>query len=329
MPEERILTFGEAVREALAEEMTRDSRVFMMGEDIGNHGSVFKILDGLLDQFGPERVRDTPISEAGFTGSGVGAALTGMRPVVDIMFGDFATLAMDQLVNQAAKIRYMSGGQATMPLTVHLTMGAGRSSAAQHSQSLHAWFAHIPGLKVAMPSTPRDAKGLLKSAIRDDNPVMVFEDKMMYREEGPVPREDYTIPLGEADIKREGDDVTIVATSSMVYVALNAAEELEKEGVSAEVIDPRTLVPLDREALIASACKTGHVVIVDEGCRNFGITAELAATITEGAFDYLDAPVARIAAMDVPVPFSPAIEFETIPNEEKIIAEVRALFERA
>lgn len=329
MPEERIITFGEAVREALAEEMTRDSRVFMMGEDIGNHGSVFKILEGLLDQFGPERVRDTPISEAGFAGSGVGAALAGMRPVVDIMFGDFATLAMDQLVNQAAKIRYMSGGQAMVPLTVHITMGAGRSSAAQHSQSLHAWFAHIPGLKVVLPSTPYDAKGLLKTAIRDDNPVIVFEHKMMYRQEGPVPEKDYTIPLGEADIKREGDDVTIVATSSMVYVALDAATELEKEGISAEVIDPRSLVPLDRDTLVASASKTGRVVIVDEGCRNFGITAQLAATITEGAFDYLDAPVTRIAAMDVPVPFSPSIEFETIPNKEKVLEGVRSLFQQA
>ena len=328
MPEERTLTFGEAVCEALSEEMRRDERVFMMGEDVGSAGGVFKIFDGLMEEFGPERVRDTPISEAGFTGLGVGAALTGTRPVVDIMFGDFVALAMDQIVNQAAKIRYMSGGQAAVPLTVHITMGAGRSSAAQHSQSLHAWFAHIPGLKVAIPSTPYDAKGLLKTAIRDDSPVMVFEDKMMYRLEGPVPKEGYTIPFGQAEIKREGEDVTFVATSSMVHVALNAAEQLAEEGISAEVVDPRTLVPLDRETLIASASKTGHVVIVDEGYQSYGITAELAAVIAEGAFDYLDAPIVRLGATDVPVPFSPSLEFETIPNEEKVTAAVRGMLER-
>ncbi len=328
MPEERTLTFGEAVCEALSEEMRRDDRVFMMGEDVGSAGGVFKIFEGLMEEFGPERVRDTPISEAGFTGLGVGAALTGTRPVVDIMFGDFVALAMDQIVNQAAKIRYMSGGQAVVPLTVHITMGAGRSSAAQHSQSLHAWFAHIPGLKVVIPSTPYDAKGLLKTAIRDDSPVMVFEDKMMYRLEGPVPEEGYTIPFGQAEIKREGEDVTFVATSSMVHVALNAAEQLAQEGISAEVVDPRTLVPLDRETLIASASKTGRVVIVDEGYQSYGITAELAAVISEGAFDYLDAPIVRLGATDVPVPFSPALEFETIPNEEKVTAAVRKILEQ-
>lgn len=323
MPEERTLTFGDAVCEALAEEMRRDERVFMMGEDVGGAGGVFKIFNGLMEEFGPERVRDTPISEAGFTGLGVGAALTGTRPVVDIMFGDFVALAMDQIVNQAAKIRYMSGGQALVPLTIHITMGAGRSSAAQHSQSLHAWFAHIPGLKVAIPSTPYDAKGLLKTAIRDDSPVMVFEDKMMYRLEGSVPKEEYTIKFGQAEIKREGQDVTIVATSSMVQVALAAADQLAEEGISIEVVDPRTLVPLDQKTLITSACKTGHVVIIDEGYRSYGITAELASVIAEGAFDYLDTPIVRLGATDVPIPFSPALEFETIPNEEGVTEAVR------
>src|SRR6202035_1684916 len=234
----REITLGEAVREALAEEMRRDSRVFIMGEDVAEAGTAFKVLSGLVDEFGRDRVLDTPISEAGFTGIAVGAAMTGMRPVIDIMFGDFIGLTMDQMVNQAAKIHYMSGGKWKAPLVMRTTLGATRRSAAQHSQSLHAWFCHIPGLKVVMPSTPYDAKGLLKSAIRDDNPVVVFEDKMMYRLKGPVPEEDYTIPLGLADVKREGSDITIIATSSMVQVALGAASLLEESGVSAEVVDP-------------------------------------------------------------------------------------------
>src|SRR5512141_944139 len=236
----RELTYGDAIREALAEELRRDPRVFMLGEDIAEAGTTFKVLNGLVEEFGKERVLDTPISEPGFTGLAVGAAMTGMRPVVDIMFGDFIGLTMDQMMNQAAKTHYMSGGKLKVPMVLRTTMGAGRRSAAQHSQSLHALLSHIPGLKVAVPATPYDAKGLLKTAIRDDNPVAIFEDKMMYRTKGPVPVEEYTLPFGVADIKRAGEDVTIVATSSMVYVALEAAEMLAEIGLSAEVIDPRT-----------------------------------------------------------------------------------------
>src|SRR2546421_2569232 len=260
MPETRELTLAEAVREAIAEEMRRDSRVFMCGEDIAEAGTVFKVLTGLVNEFGTERVLDTPISEPGFTGIAVGAAMTGMRPIVDIMFGDFSTLVMDQMVNQAAKVHYMSGGKWKVPMVMRTTLGATRRSAAQHSQSLHAWFCHVPGLKVVMPSTPYDAKGLLKSAIRDENPVVFFEDKMMYKLKGAVPAEDYTIPLGVADVKRIGEDITIVATSSMVQVALGAAELLEKIGVSVEVIDPRTTWPLDEKTLIESAKETSRAM---------------------------------------------------------------------
>src|SRR5438093_3716222 len=242
----RELTMSQAVNEALAEELRRDPTIFLIGEDVAEAGHPFKVLAGLVDEFGPARVIDSPISEAGISGLGLGAAMTGMRPVVDIMFGDFLTLIMDQVVNQAAKIHYMSGGRLKAPLTIRTTLGATRRSAAQHSQSLHALVAHIPGLKVVLPATPYDAKGLFKSAIREDNPVVVFEDKMMFAVEGPVPEEEYVLPLGVADVKREGDDLTIVATSSMVYVALDAAEKLAGEGISAEVVDPRTLVPLDR-----------------------------------------------------------------------------------
>src|SRR2546425_1556603 len=249
----REVTLGQAIREALAEEMRRDPRVFIIGEDVAEAGTVFKVLSGLVEEFGPARVIDTPISEAGITGMGVGVAMTGMRPIVDIMFGDFIGLAMDQIVNQAAKVHYMSGGKLKVPLVVRTTLGATRRTAAQHSQSLHAWVSHIPGLKVVLPSTPYDAKGLLKTAIRDDNPVVFFEDKMMYQLKGPVPEEEYTIPLGAADVKREGEDITMVATSSMVQVGLGAATLLEKEGISAEVIDPRTTWPLDEKTLIESA----------------------------------------------------------------------------
>ncbi len=322
---EKKMTFGEAVKEAMAEEMRRDPAVVLIGEDVGPAAGVFKILVGLYDEFGPERVIDTPIAEAGFVGIGVGAALTGMRPIVEIMFGDFIALTMDQVVNQAAKIRYMSGGQAKVPLTIRATMGAGRSSAAQHSQSLHAWTSHIPGLKVAVPSTPADAKGLIKTAVRDDNPVIVYEDKMMYRLEGMVPEGDYTIPFGKADVKREGDDVTLIATSSMVHVALSAAGTLAQQGISAEVVDPRTMVPLDREALVASVSKTGRAVIIDEGHRSFGVTAELASVVYEGAFDYLDAPVVRLGAMDVPVPFTKPLEDATIPTEKDVVEAVTGM----
>src|SRR5712691_8362544 len=325
MPEVRELTLGEAVREALAEEMRRDSRVYICGEDVAEAGTVYKVLTGLVNEFGPDRVLDTPISEAGFTGIAVGAAMTGLRPVVDIMFGDFSTLVMDQMVNQAAKVHYMSGGRWKVPMVMRATLGATRRSAAQHSQSLHAWFCHIPGLKVVMPSTPYDAKGLMKTAIRDDNPVVFFEDKMMYRLKGPVPTEDYTIPFGVADVKRVGSDITIVATSSMVQVALGAAKLLEEEDISAEVIDPRTVWPLDEKTLIESAKKTSRAIVVDEGYGRYGVTAEIASVIAEGAFFDLEAPVKRIGAMHVPIPFSPPLEDATVPTEQSVFDAAKAL----
>ncbi len=315
----REITFAQAINEAIAEEMRRDDRVFIMGEDVAEAGTPFKVLLGLVEEFGPERVLDTPISEPGFTGIGVGLAMTGMRPIVDIMFGDFLGLVMDQMFNQAAKIHYMSGGKLKVPMVLRTTMGATRRSAAQHSQSLHAWMSHIPGLKVVVPSTPYDVKGLYKTAVRDDNPVIIFEDKMQYAVKGPVPEEEYTIPFGVADIKREGTDITLVATSSMVYVALEAANILATSGVEAEVIDPRTTSPLDREALVNSAKKTSRAIVIDEGYNHFGTTAELAATIADGAFYYLDAPVKRLGAMDVPIPFSPALEDLTVPTPEKVV----------
>ncbi|MDE0142188.1 MAG: alpha-ketoacid dehydrogenase subunit beta [Caldilineaceae bacterium] len=324
-PGERQITFGQAIREAIAEEMARDERVFVIGEDVAAAGSVFKVLVGLLDEFGPERVIDSPISEAGIAGIGVGAAITGMRPIVDIMFGDFTTLVMDQLVNQAAKTHYMSGGKLTVPMVLRTTLGASRRSAAQHSQSLHALFSHIPGLKVALPATPFDAKGLMKSAIRDENPVVIFEDKMLYQEQGPVPEKEYTLPLGQADVKRTGDDITIVATSSMVYVALEAVDKLASIGISAELIDPRTTTPLDTDTLVQSARKTSRALVLDEGYRQYGVTGEIASVIADGAFYYLDAPVKRIGAMNVPVPFSPAMEDLTIPNADYVVETAKSL----
>jgi pyruvate dehydrogenase E1 component beta subunit len=286
------------------------------------------VLSGLAQEFGVGRVIDTPISEPGFTGIAVGAAMTGMRPVVDIMFGDFITLTMDQMVNQAAKIHYMSGGRFKVPMVMRTTLGATRRSAAQHSQSLHALFSHIPGLKVVLPSTPYDAKGLLKSAIRDDNPVAFFEDKMMFRVNGPVPAEDYTIPLGVADVKRAGTDITLVATSSMVQVALTAAERLAETGISAEVVDPRTTYPLDKATLVESAKKTSRAIVIDEGYNRYGVTAEIASVIAEGAFYYLDAPVLRMGAMDVPIPFSPVLEDLTVPTPESVFKAATVLCTR-
>ncbi len=321
----RELTYGEAINEALAEELRRDPSVFIMGEDVAEAGTPFKVLKGLVQEFGTERVIDTPISEPGFTGIGVGAALTGMRPVIDVMFGDFMTLIMDQVVNQAAKAHYMSGGKLRAPLVIRTTLGATRRSGAQHSQSLHAWVSHIPGLKVVLPSTPADAKGLLKTAIRDDNPVVFFEDKMMYQLKGPVPIGEYTIPLGVADIKRTGTDITLVATSSMVQVALAAADLLDSIGISAEVVDPRTTLPLDKTTLIDSAKKTSRAIVVDEGYERYGVTAEIAAVITDGAFYYLDAPVKRMGAMDVPVPFSPVLEDLTVPTAQAVLDLAKAL----
>jgi pyruvate/2-oxoglutarate/acetoin dehydrogenase E1 component len=325
----RELTFAEAIREALAEEMRRDPRVVLLGEDVAEAGTPFKVVKGLVEEFGKDRVIDTPISEAGFTGLAVGAAMAGLRPVVDIMFGDFMTLVMDQVVNQAAKIHYMSGGKWKVPMVVRATMGATRRSAAQHSQSLHAWPSHIPGLKVVVPSTPYDAKGLLKSAIRDDNPVVVFEDKISYAKvKGPVPEGEYTIPLGVADIKREGSDISLVATSSMVQVALAAAAMLEEAGISAEVVDPRTMWPLDEQTLITSVRKTSRCIVIDEGYHRYGVTGEIASVIAEGAFYDLDGPVRRIGARHVPIPFSPPLEDATVPTERDVFEMARQMCNR-
>jgi acetoin:2,6-dichlorophenolindophenol oxidoreductase subunit beta len=321
----REMTMGEAIKEALAEEMRRDPLVVVMGEDVAEAGTPFKVLLGLVGEFGKDRVINTPISEPGFTGIGVGAAMTGLRPVVDIMFGDFMTLIMDQIVNQAAKVHYMSGGKWKVPMVLRTTMGGGRRSAAQHSQSLHAWPSHIPGLKVVIPSTPYDAKGLMKTAIRDDNPVVIFEDKMMYTLKGPVPTEEYTIPFGVADIKRPGRDITIVATSSMVQVSLAAAKLLEEIGISAEVIDPRTTWPLDEKTLIDSVKKTSRAIVVDEGYYRYGVTAEIASVIAEGAFYNLDKPVKRIGAMHVPIPFSPPLEDATVPTDRLVFETAKAM----
>jgi len=325
----REITFGQAIREALAEEMRRDLRVFIIGEDVAEAGTAFKVLSGLVKEFGTERVIDSPISEAGITGITVGTAMTGMRPVVDIMFGDFITLTMDQMVNQAAKIHYMSGGKLRVPMVLRTTLGATRRSAAQHSQSLHAWFSHIPGLKVVLPATPYDAKGLLKSAIRDEGPVVFFEDKMMYQLKGPVPEEEYTLPLGVADVKKLGNDITLVATSSMVHVALRAAQILEDAGMSAEVVDVRTTAPLDKRTLIDSVKKTSRAIVIDEGYERYGVTAEIASVIADGAFYYLDAPVKRMGAMDVPVPFSPVLEDQTVPTAEAVADVAKRLCNRA
>jgi pyruvate/2-oxoglutarate/acetoin dehydrogenase E1 component len=322
----RQLSFADAIREALAEEMRRDPTVVVIGEDVAEAGTPFKVVKGLVEEFGKDRVVDTPISEAGFTGLAVGAAMAGMRPVVDIMFGDFLTLIMDQVVNQAAKIHYMSGGKWKVPMVIRATMGATRRSAAQHSQSLHAWPSHVPGLKVAIPSTPYDAKGLLKAAIRDDNPVVIFEDKISYAKvKGPVPDEEYVIPLGVADVKRQGRDISLVATSSMVQVALGAATMLEETGIDAEVVDPRTTWPLDEKTLIESVRKTSRCIVIDEGYFRYGITGEIASVIAEGAFYDLDGPVRRIGARHVPVPFSPALEDSTVPTERDLFEMARQM----
>jgi pyruvate/2-oxoglutarate/acetoin dehydrogenase E1 component len=326
--EMREITFAQAVREALAEEMRRDPTVFLIGEDVAEAGTPFKVTLGLVDEFGTGRVIDAPISEPGFAGIGVGAAVTGMRPVVDIMFGDFLGLVMDQIANQAAKIHYMSGGKLKVPIVFRTTLGATRRAAAQHSQSLQAWPSHIPGLKVALPATPYDAKGLLKTAIRDDNPVVFIEDKLMHQSKGLVPEGEYTLPFGVADVKRPGRDITLVATSSMVQVALAAAEKLAAIGIEAEVIDPRTTVPLDKQALVESAKKTSRAIVMDEGYESYGVTAELAAVIADGAFYYLDAPVKRMGAMDVPVPFSPPLEDQTVPTPDKVVEMAKSLCRR-
>ena len=321
----RAITLSQAVNEAIAEEMRRDKSVFLIGEDVAEAGTPFKITSGLVEEFGTDRVIDTPISEPGFMGLAVGAAMTGSRPIVDIMFGDFLFLIIDQLCNQAAKAYYMSGGKLNVPLVVRTNLGATRRSAAQHSQSLHALVSHIPGLKVAMPSSAYEAKGLLKTAIRDNNPVVIFEDKLMYQDKAEVPEEEYLIPFGEASVLQEGNQITLIGTSSMRQVCEEAASILGKENISVEVIDPRTLVPLDEKTILKSAKKTGRVIVVDEGHQNFGVTAEIASRISEKAFYYLDAPVIRMGAMDVPVPFSPVLEDITVPTAEKVASNARKL----
>lgn len=314
----REITFGAAVNEAISEEMRLDNSIIVLGEDVAEAGTPFKVLSGLVEEFGTDRVVDTPISEPGFTGIAVGAAITGLRPIVDIMFGDFLFLIMDQLCNQAAKTHYMSGGKLSVPMVLRTNMGATRRSAAQHSQSLHSLVAHIPGLKVAMPSSAYEAKGLMKTAIRDNNPVVIFEDKLMYNDKAEVPEEEYLINFGEANILHPGTDITLIATSSMVQQAEIAANTLADQNISAEVIDPRTISPLDENTLINSVKKTSHAIVIDEGHQNFGVTAEIAARISEKAFYYLDAPVQRLGAMDVPVPFSPVLEDLTVPTAQQI-----------
>ncbi|MGA2317179.1 MAG: alpha-ketoacid dehydrogenase subunit beta [Thermodesulfobacteriota bacterium] len=322
----RQITYREALREGLKEEMRRDSNVFLLGEDIAEFGGSYKVTQGLLEEFGHARIRNTPISEAAIIGAALGASLAGMRPVAELMYIDFSGVAMDQIVNQVAKVRYIFGGKAKASLVIRTQGGAGRSSAAQHAQSLESWFTHVPGLKVVMPSTPKDAKGLIKSSIRDDDPVFFIEHKLLYNEIGPVPEEEYLIPIGKADIKRPGKDVTIVATSRMVLRSLRAAELLTEEGIEAEVIDPRTLVPLDEETIFNSVKKTGKLVIVHEACKRSGYGAEIAALVCEKAFYDLDAPIKRVAAFNTPVPFAPKLENYVIPDEKAIINGVKELF---
>ena len=325
MSEQRLNNYRTAIIEALAEEMRRDPNVVLLGEDIGKAGGVFKQTEGLFEEFGAARVIDTPISEPGSFGMAVGAAMSGLRPVFEVMFGDFMTLIMDQLVNQAAKVGYMSAGQFSVPLVVRATMGTGSNLGPQHSQSLYAWACHVPGLKVAIPSTVADAKGLYKSAIRDDNPVVIFEDRMLYGLKGPIATTDHLVPLGSADIKREGRDVTVVAVGRMVQHALKAADQLAREGIDVEIVDPRTLAPLDVETLVRSVRKTNRVLVVDGGVRQYGAGAEIAATLSEVAFDWLDAPVTRLCGENVPIPISRTLEPLVQPNPERIAEAVRGL----
>jgi len=318
-------TYAQAINEAIREEMRRDPKVFLMGEDVGVFGGAFKVTVGILDEFGPERVRDTPIAELGIIGLATGAALTGTRPIAELMYMDFATLAMDQIVQQAAKLRYMFGGKARVPLVIRTQQGSGRGNAAQHSQSLEAWFFHIPGLYVAQPATPADAKGMLKTAVRNDNPVMFIEHKLLYPVKGEVPDGEYLTPLGKGDIKRPGKDVTVVATSRMVHFALQAAEALAKDGIECEVVDPRWLVPLDSDMIIESVKKTHKCVVVHEAVERGGIGGEIATQIMEKAFGYLDAPVKRVTAPNAPIPFNEKLEASMIPSPERIAAGIRSV----
>jgi pyruvate dehydrogenase E1 component beta subunit len=325
----RQITYSEAIREAMVEEMHRDPSVFLFGEDVGTFGGVWGVSAGMLEEFGEERVRDTPISEVAIIGAGLGAAMMGMRPIAEIMFGDFLMCAGDQIVNQVAKARFMSGGKANVPLTIRVTTGAPGSAGAQHSQSPESWFMNVPGLKIAVPATPADAKGLLKSAIRGEDPVLFFEHKMLYAESGPVPDDpDLVVPFGQAAIVREGTEVTLIATGIMVKKALEAADQLARDGISAEVIDPRTLVPLDRETLIQSVAKTSRVVIAHEAHRRSGPGAEIAAMLAEEAIEYLDGPIVRVAAKNVPLPYSPILEEYVLPDADDIVEAARSFFPR-
>jgi pyruvate dehydrogenase E1 component beta subunit len=328
MPEVEQKTYRAAVLEALFEEMRRDPAVILMGEDVGVAGGVFKQTEGLFAEFGARRVIDTPISESGAFGLAVGAAMTGLRPVFEVMFGDFITLIMDQLVNQAAKVHYMSAGQFKVPLVVRTTIGTGSNLGAQHSQSLYAWAAHVPGLKVAIPSTPADAKGLMRAAIRDDNPVLIFEDRLLYGVTGEIPDDDRLLGLGVAEIKRPGRDISVVATGRMVQRALAVAQRLSAEGIEIEVVDPRTLVPLDVDTLVVSVQKTSRALVVDGGHGQFGAAGEIAAILSDQAFDWLDAPVRRLAAENVPIPMSRTLEPLVQPSETAIADAVRALVGR-
>ena len=320
----REITYRDALNEALREEMKRDENIFLIGEDIGLYGGVFRVTNGLIGEFGERRVRQTPISESAIIGTAIGAALTGLRPVAEIMYIDFTTVAMDQIVNQAAKLRFMSGGRIKLPLVIRTQGGTGTGEAAQHTQSLEAWFMHVPGLKVVMPSAPYDVKGLLKTAIRDDSPVIFIEHKLLYPQKGTVPEEEYVIPFGKADTKRDGEDLTVVATSHMVHKVLEAAE-LVSEEISIEVIDPRTLVPLDIEKIIESIKKTGKLLVVHEACTTGGIGAEIVRQVVEKAFDFLDVPPRVLGGLDIPIPYSPPLEKRSVPQKEDIIRVVREM----
>jgi pyruvate dehydrogenase E1 component beta subunit len=324
----REITYAQAINEAMSQEMRRDDKVFFLGEDIGIYGGAFGVSAGMFAEFGPDRVRDTPISEAAIIGAAVGAACTGMRPIAELMFSDFSAVAMDQIVNQAAKMRYQFGGQAKVPLVIRTPGGSGAGAAAQHSQSIEAWFCHVPGLKVVVPSTPYDAKGLLISAIRDDNPVMFFEQKLLYRKKGPVPEEAYTVPLGAAEVKRTGKDLTLITYGRMLPLCLEVADNLAEKGIDIEIIDPRTLLPLDKESLIASVKKTGKTLIVHEAVQTGGIGGEISAVISDSeAFFYLDAPIKRVGALDVPIPYCLELEREVVPTAAGITRAVYQLMQ--
>jgi pyruvate dehydrogenase E1 component beta subunit len=325
----REVTYREALREAMAEEMERDGRVFLMGEEVGHYNGAYKVSEGLLDRFGERRVVDTPIAETGFAGVGIGAAMVGLRPIIEFMTWNFSLCAYDQLVNNAAKLRYMSGGQIALPIVFRGPGGAAHQLAAQHSQVVESLYAYVPGLKVVMPATPHDAKGLLKTAIRDDNPVVFIEGEVLYGRKGQVPEEEYILPLGKGDVKREGKDVTVIAWSKMVYVVLDAAAELAKNGIELEVIDPRTIRPLDEALILRSVKKTSRCVVVEEGWPFAGVGAEIAHRIMSGAFDYLDAPVIRVTGEDVPMPYAKNLEQLVLPSVDKVVAAVKSVLYRS